>query len=167
MFGYHKGVTDSHPYFSSWWSWPLLLKGVYMHFQDLGGKHSYIYALGNPFIWWTGTFFLLLGAIQAIRKESWALIFSVVSAFAYWLPWALSPRKVTFLYHYIPTLLFVLIISAYFLDSLWNRSRYGKIIVTLYLIIAAGVFFYFYPINSALPIEPGSIDKYYWLDSWR
>ncbi len=167
MFGYHGGVTDTHPYFSEWWKWPLLLKPVYMQFEDLGGQHSHIYALGNPFIWWTGCLFVIMGVVQVIRKESPALIFVVVSFFAYWLPWALSPRKITFLYHFLPSLLFMLIISAYFLNSFWNRSRYGKSIVVIYILIAAGVFYYFYPILSGAPLAPGTIDSYYWMESWR
>ena len=167
MFGYHGGVTDNHPYFSSWWSWPLMLKPVYLHFEDLGGLHSHIYAIGNPFIWWTGCLFLIAGVIQSIRKESPALVFVVVSVFAYWLPWALSPRKITFLYHFLPALLFVLIVIAYFLNSIWNKPKYGKPIVVAYLLIAAGVFYYFYPILAALPVAPNSIDGYFWLQSWR
>jgi len=167
MFGYHGGVTETHPYQSEWWKWPLLLKPVFMHFEDLGGKYSYIYALGNPFIWWTGCLFLVFGIVNVIRKESPALIFAVVSVFAYWLPWALSPRKVTFLYHFLPALLFILIISAYYLDSLWRKSQFGKLIVGIYLLIAAGIFLYFYPILAAVPIAPESIDSYIWLQTWR
>ena len=167
MFGYHGGITETHPYQSEWWTWPLLLKPIYLHFEDLGGKYSHIYALGNPFIWWTGCLFLVLGIVNVIRKESPALIFVVVSVFAYWLPWALSPRKVTFLYHFLPALLFVIIISAYFLDSIWNKSKYGKFIVVMYIMTAIGVFIYFYPIIAAVPISPDSVDRYFWLQSWR
>lgn len=167
MFSYHKGVADSHPYFSEWWSWPIMLKPVFLQFEDLGGKYTYIYALGNPFIWWTGCLFMIMGVVQVIRKESPSLMFAVVSVFAYWLPWALSPRKITFLYHYLPALLFILIVIAYFLNSLWDRSKYGKLAVVLYIMIAAGVFYYFYPILSAMPIIPGSAEQYYWLNSWR
>jgi len=154
MLGYHSGVTETHPYQSQWWMWPLLIKTVYMYFENLGGQYAHIYALGNPFIWWTGCLFLIAGVVQVIRKESPALIFTVVSVFAYWLPWALSPRKVTFLYHFLPALLFVIIISAYFLDSIWNKSKYGKIIVVMYIMTAIGVFIYFYPIIAAVPISP-------------
>jgi len=167
MFGYHEGVTETHPYQSEWWTWPILLRPVYMYFEDLGGKYAHIYAVGNPFIWWTGCLFFVLGIVQVIRKESPALIFAVVSVFAYWLPWALSPRKITFLYHFFPALLFILIISAYFLDSLWRKSKYGVIIVLIYMLIAVGVFFYFYPILSAVPIAPESIDSYILLQTWR
>jgi dolichyl-phosphate-mannose--protein O-mannosyl transferase len=167
MFGYHGGVTETHPYQSQWWMWPLLIKTVYMYFENLGGQYAHIYALGNPFIWWTGFLFLVAGVVQVIRKESPALIFTVVSVFAYWLPWALSPRKVTFLYHFLPALLFVIIISAYFLDSIWNKSKYGKITVVMYIMTAIGVFIYFYPIIAAVPISPDSVDRYFWLQSWR
>ena len=167
MFGYHSGITETHPYQSEWWKWPILLKPIYMYFEDLGDKYAQIYALGNPFIWWTGCLFLVLGVVNVIRKESPALIFVVVSVFAYWLPWALSPRKVTFLYHFLPALLFILIISAYYLNSLWRKSQFGKFIVVIYLLIAAGVFFYFYPILAAVPIAPESFNSYIWLQSWR
>ena len=167
MFGYHGGVTETHPYQSQWWMWPLLIKTVYMHFENLDGQYAHIYALGNPFIWWTGCLFLIAGVVQVIRKESPALIFTVVSVFAYWLPWALSPRKVTFLYHFLPALLFVIIIIAYFLNSIWNKSKYGKFIVVMYIMTAIGVFIYFYPIIAAVPISPDSVDRYFWLQSWR
>jgi dolichyl-phosphate-mannose--protein O-mannosyl transferase len=109
----------------------------------------------------------VFGIVNVIRKESPALIFAVVSVFAYWLPWALSPRKVTFLYHFLPALLFILIISAYYLDFLWKKSQFGKLIVGIYLLIAAGFFLYFYPILAAVAIAPESIDSYIWLQTWR
>ena len=167
IFNYHKGVTDTHPYSSQWWQWPLSLKPIYFHFEDLGGKYAYIYALGNPFIWWTGCVFLLIGIFQVIRKESPALIFIIISVFAYWIPWALSPRKLIFLYHFLPSLLFILLISAYYLNALWTKSKYGIAVVVIYMVIAIGVFFYFYPILTALPIAPNEIDGYIWLQSWR
>ncbi len=167
MFGYHGGVTDDHPYASQWWSWPLILKPVYLHFEDLGGTQSHIYTLGNPFIWWTGCLFIILGVLQVIRRESPALVFVVVSFFAYWLPWALSPRKVTFLYHFLPSLLFMLIASAYFLDLIWNKQKYGRIAVLLYFIIAAAIFYYFYPITSGVAIDASSVEGYFWIKSWR
>lgn len=169
MYGYHGAVESHHPYESSWWQWPLMLKPVYMHFDDLGeGLRAHIYALGNPFIWWTGCMFFILGTVQAVRKEYPSLIFAVVSVFALWLPWAISPRKITFVYHFLPSFIFVLIISAYFLNRLWGlKSKYGKMLVILYLLVAAGVFFYFYPVTAAVPLEVYKHGRYMWLESWR
>lgn len=167
MYIYHGGVTQTHPYQSPWWQWPLLIKPVFLYFEDVGGGlRAYIYLLGNPFIWWTGMLFFLLGVAQVLRKEQPALLFAVVSVFAYWLPWAFSPRKIVFLYHFMPSMVFILIVSAYFLNGLWNSSRKGRILVAGYLILAAGVFFYFYPILTALPIGETEIDRFMWLKSW-
>jgi dolichyl-phosphate-mannose--protein O-mannosyl transferase len=168
MFGYHGGVTQSHPYQSSWWQWPLMLRPVFFHYADLGkGLRAYIYLLGNPFIWYTGLLFLVLGIIQVVRKEMPSLLFAVLSVFAYWLPWAFSPRKVVFIYHFLPPLVFLLLTSAYFLNELWKSSGKGKILVVLYFCIAGGVFFYFYPVLAALPIGETEIDRYMWLGTWR
>lgn len=168
MYGYHGGVTATHPYQSSWWQWPLMLRPVYLSVENLGeGLNAHIYLIGNPFLWYTGLLFLLLGIFQAVRKETPALLFSVLSVFAYWLPWALSPRKVVFLYHYLPSLIFLLMTSAYFLNELWKGSGKGKVLVAIYICIAGGVFFYFYPILSGLPIKDTEIDRFMWLGSWR
>jgi dolichyl-phosphate-mannose--protein O-mannosyl transferase len=167
MFWYHKAITQSHPYQSQWWKWPLILRTVYLYLGDYADKHRYIYAIGNPFIWWTGCLFLVIGIVQVIRRELPSLTFAVLSVFAYWLPWALSPRKVTFLYHFLPSFVFVVLIIAYFLDLIWERFRRGKYLVLLYLLIAAGTFVYFYPIFAAVPIPDDSLGRYFWLSGWR
>lgn len=167
MYWYHKSVTQSHPYQSQWWEWPILLRTVYLYLGGHGDKHRYIYAIGNPFIWWTGCLFLVIGIVQVIRREVPSLTFAVFSVFAYWLPWALSPRKVTFLYHFLPSFVFVVLIIAYFLDLIWERFHRGKYLVLLYLFIAAGTFVYFYPILAAVPIPDDSLGRYFWLSGWR
>lgn len=165
MYGYHGGVTEDHPYRSPWWEWPLLITPLFLYFEELGNKLSAnIYLVGNPFIWWTGFLFFIMGIIQVIRKEIPSLGFAVLSVLAYWLPWAFSPRKIVFLYHFMPSVLFILLISAYFLDALWSKSNKGKLLVIIYLSIAGGVFLYFYPIIAAVPINSADVGRYIW---WR
>jgi hypothetical protein len=119
MFIYHQTILWTHPYQSPWWKWPLMLRTIYLYAIELAEDHRYIMLMGNPFIWWTGCVFFLLGIGQTIRRRMPSLAFAVVSVFAYWLPWALSPRKVTFIYH-LPSVVFILLIIAYFL------IRYGE-----------------------------------------
>ena len=167
MYGYHKGLTATHPYQSSWWKWPLLLRSVYLYLGSGEKESAHIYAIGNPFIWWSGCLFLILSVVQVIRKELPALAFVTLSVFAYWLPWALSPRKLVFLYHFLPSLPFVILIIAYFLDLLWTKSYYGRAFVLVYLAIALGMFIYFYPILAAIPVPNDSVESFFWLKSWR
>jgi dolichyl-phosphate-mannose--protein O-mannosyl transferase len=167
MYGYHKGLNATHPYQSSWWKWPILLRSVYLYLGSGSQESSHIYAIGNPFIWWTGCVFLVLSVVEVIRKELPALAFATLSVFAYWLPWALSPRKLVFLYHFLPSLPFVLLIIAYFLDLWWERFRYGRVFVILYLAASLGMFIYFYPILAAIPVSNVSVESYFWIRSWR
>jgi len=167
MYGYHKGLTATHPYQSSWWKWPLLLRPVYLYLGSGKEESAHIYAIGNPFIWWSGCVFLILSVVQVIRKELPALAFVTLSVFAYWLPWALSPRKLVFLYHFLASLPFVILIIAYFLDLLWSKSYYGRAFVLVYLAIALGMFIYFYPILAAIPVSNVSVESFFWLKSWR
>jgi len=167
MYGYHKGLTATHPYQSSWWKWPLLLRPVYLYLGSGKEESAHIYAIGNPFIWWSGCVFLILSVVQVIRKELPALAFVTLSVFAYWLPWALSPRKLVFLYHFLASLPFVILIIACFLDLLWSKSYYGRAFVLVYLAIALGMFIYFYPILAAIPVSNVSVESFFWLKSWR
>jgi dolichyl-phosphate-mannose--protein O-mannosyl transferase len=167
MYGYHKGITATHPYQSSWWKWPLLLRPVYLYLGSGKEESAHIYAIGNPFIWWSGCVFLILSVVQVIRKELPALAFVTLSVFAYWLPWALSPRKLVFLYHFLASLPFVILIIACFLDLLWSKSYYGRAFVLVYLAIALGMFIYFYPILAAIPVSNVSVESFFWLKSWR
>src|SRR3990172_5729211 len=165
MYGYHQGLTATHPYQSSWWEWPLLVRPVYLYLGSHGKESAHIYAIGNPFIWWTGCVFLILSIVEVIRKEVPALAFVVLSVFAYWLPWALSPRKLVFIYHFLPSLPFVILIIAYFLDLLLVKSRFGKALVIVYLACALGTFIYFYPILAALPVSNDSLCRFFFLKS--
>lgn len=166
MFYYHSGLEATHPYQSSWWQWILIIRPVYLYLNTEGQGVAHIYSLGNPFIWWTGAIFLLYSLIEVVRKENLLLYFPILSVFAYWFPWSFSPR-ITFIYHFIPSLFFIILIIAYFLDLLWEKSRVGQFIVILYLVIAACTFFYFYPILAAVPISEGSHDRFFWLKGWR
>lgn len=167
MYGYHKELHATHPYASSWWKWPLLLRPVYLYLESRGQESAHIYAIGNPFIWWTGCAFLIFGLVEVLRKGMPNLAFATLSVFAYWLPWALSPRKLVFLYHFLPSLPFVILIIAYFLDLIWTKSKYGKVFVIAYLIAAFGMFVYLYPILVAIPVSNNSLGRFLWLKSWR
>ena len=166
IYYYHSGLKATHPYQSRWWQWLLLIRPLYLYLGNYGDKAAHIYAIGNPFIWWTGVVFLFYSLIEVARKESVALYFPILSVFAYWIPWSFSPR-ITFIYHFLPSIPFILIIIAYFLDSLWVRSRYCKAFVIVYLAFALGTFIYFYPILSAIPVSNDSVGRFFWLKSWR
>lgn len=157
---YHTGLKATHPYTSPWWEWPLLIRPIYLYTNsEVNGMVSRIYAFGNPFVFWFGFISVIFSLIYAFlekNKKLWLIIFSYLVFFT---PWAASPR-IMFLYHYLPSIPFLAIATAYVL-------RRNPKFITYYLLLITVAFIYFYPHWAGLQI-PLWLDKsYYWFSSWR
>jgi dolichyl-phosphate-mannose--protein O-mannosyl transferase len=143
-----------------WWSWPLLLRPIYLYTSDeIGGMVSRIYAFGNPVVFWFGFTSVLTSCYFAFKEKNKDIALVVFSYFIFFAPWALSPR-IMFLYHYLPSVPFLAIATGYVL------RRNPKLI---YWVFGIGllVFIYLYPHYTGLRIPLWLDASYYWLDSWR
>ena len=165
MYWYHTRLTATHSYQSLWYTWPFDLRPVYYYVGSFGEKIAQIYALGNPAVFWAGIPAVIFGVYRLIKKPDFNLGLVLAGYFAFWLPWALSPR-IMFLYHYLPSIPFLAVILAYVLKDLWGVKN-GKILVVGYLLLVIATFIYFYPHVAALPVATTFNDSYFWLTSWR
>ena len=160
MWWYHTGLRATHPYTSSWWSWPLLIRPIYLYTsEEVRGMVARIYAMGNPLVFWFGLTSVILSLIYSYLEKNKNLAFVVFAYLIFFVPWAVSPR-IMFLYHYLPSVPFLAIATAYVL------RRTPKLIVA-YFLITLLAFIYFYPHWAGLQV-PLWLDKsYYWVPSWR
>jgi len=160
MWWYHTRLQATHPYTSSWWSWPLNLRPVYLYTSnEVGGMVSRIYNLGNPVVFWFGLISVVCSFIYSFLNKNRKLALVVFSYLVFFVPWAASPR-IMFFYHYLPSIPFLSIATGYVL-----RKEKKLIISTLTLFLI--VFLYFYPHWTGIKI-PLWLDKsYYWFSSWR
>lgn len=160
MWWYHTGLKATHAYSSSWWSWPFLIRPIYLYTSDeVGGWVARIYAMGNPMVFWFGMTSVIMGFIYAFIEKNKKIGFVVFSYLIFFVPWALSPR-IMFLYHYLPSIPFLAIATGYVL------RRNPKLILP-FLVFSFSLFVYFYPHWIGLQI-PLWLDKsYYWVSSWR
>jgi Gpi18-like mannosyltransferase len=160
MWWYHTGLRATHPYSSSWWEWPLLIRPIYLYTSnEIAGFVARIYAMGNPLVFWFGLASVILSFVYSYVEKNKNLAFVVFSYLIFFVPWAVSPR-IMFLYHYLPSIPFLAIATAYIL------RRNPKLIFGTLLIFLL-VFIYFYPHWAGLQI-PLWLDKsYYWFPSWR
>lgn len=165
MYWYHTKLEATHPYQSSWFIWPFNLRPVYYYLNDTGEKVAKIYAIGNPAIFWGGLVALWFTIISMIQKSDFKLVFLIFSYLAFFLPWAISPR-IMFLYHYLPSVPFLILLLAYSLEKLWG-NKIGRILAASFLLITIGLFIYFYPHIAAWPLSENWDEKYYWISSWR
>lgn len=160
MWWYHTGLTATHPYQSSWWSWPLLLRPIWLFVQDKGAFVSNIYAMGNPFVFWGGLVALGVIGVMGVIKRQKKLLFVFAAWGLFFLPWALSPR-IMFLYHYLPALPFLSLALGWFL-SLQNKK-----LVTCYLLLVTVVYLFFFPHWTGIFVPKWLDELYYWLPGWR
>lgn len=118
---YEKALKDrTHPYQSDWKVWPFEKRSIYYYLgpEEDGGKHRYLYLIGNPVVWW-GTLVGVAGTLVAwalmpalYRPHRRRLAMLVVAYVGSYLPFAFIDRPM-FLYHYFFPLLFSLAFAVY------------------------------------------------------
>lgn len=156
-----NGLTGT----KQWCPWILDARGVYVSYEQYGNKAGYIYALGNPLVFWIGIVAVLymLGRLfdRELKKEQVLLL---LGYFIFWVPWIFSPR-IMFLYHYLPAIPFMSVAIGYLLRDVYGTKF--KYLAIFLLLLMIGSFAYFFPISTGLPIPIADIDNYMWLRTWR
>jgi dolichyl-phosphate-mannose--protein O-mannosyl transferase len=165
MYNYHSTLNATHAFSSAWWSWPLILKPVWLYVSNLPlGIKSTIVLLGNPAVWWTGFSLIILATERVFRKKSFECSFIVTFFFIHWIPYMLISR-ITFLYHFYINVPLLCLASAYYLSKYWT-TKWGKIVSLIYFSIVIILFGYFYPIISGNPAPVSWIDNLKLLPGW-
>ena len=155
MFGYHSGLLEGHPFASRWWEWPIIVRPVFYYVNDGQGISSF----GNPAVWWMGIAAAVF-AVTKIRERDEIAVFLLIAYAAQFLPWAFISRA-TFIYHYFPSVPFVVLLVAYFARS-WRRQ-----LVPVYAALVFGLFVLFYPVLSATPVSVEFAHRFLrWFPAW-
>lgn len=167
MYTANAGLTATHPDGSQWHEWPLMKKPVYYWVKTLTPKTATIYLIGNPVIWWlvlAGVIcavFIFLFVMKLRRKLQPLIYLFLFGYFINLLPFILVTR-VAFLYHYLPALIFGILILTLFMEKfvLTDFSRSRKIVYATVLLTAVIGFILIVPISYGLPVEQGIHDLY-------
>lgn len=132
MFTYHKGVTDSHPYSSRWYQWILNIRPILYYLDtSVPGMKTAFGAFSNPVVCWAGLLAVVSAAVQMVRRRCGRALFIVIGYLSQLVPWMFIGR-ITFEYHYFPSILFLTIALAYVFNDLaelrpprWKGAVYG------------------------------------------
>jgi len=169
MFNYHSKLEATHYYSSLWYEWPTMIRPIFYYSQQLEGDLRLgISAFGNPLVWWAGipAFFYTLYLTIVRRKKTAA--FLVIGYLAQYLPWVLIDRC-TFIYHYFPSVPFVVLMLSYCFMQLKKRltARSFYVLLAAYAMSVFVLFLIFYPVLAGTPVNTEFVDTYLrWLDSW-
>ena len=166
MFEYHSKLVAEHYYSSPFYEWPV----VWMPLLDANDAVSdtlvsSVSCMGNPAIWWVGIPCSLFVLYRWLGKRDQKAGFLFLSYAAQYVPW-MSIGRITFIYHYFPAILFVMLMMGYTMDYAVGRFRYGKKAVILYLITAILVFALFFLVISGLPVSKQWGLHLRWLKDW-
>lgn len=176
MYGYHSTLTASHPFSSPWWSWPFMLKPLWLYVSTLPSNlKSTIVLLGNPLVWWSGfacavgiSVFTVFKIVKAGGKKlgdvGLPALFIPVFFFFQWIPYILISR-VTFIYHFFVNVPFLCLATAYLISRYWS-SKWMKISAIVYFAATMAMFGLFYTVISGMPASDSWIDSLKWFDSW-
>lgn len=168
MFDAQSRVPEYHPYMSSWYSWPLMIRPIWYSFEkvDVADLHRSIVLLGNPLVMWGGFVALIACARDYLRTRS-PLAFRIVATYlVLYASWILIPRRLLFFYFYYPASFVLSLALAYFF---WHQSvtrRHRSWLPWTFLAMVAGVFLYFLPILSSQPISQSILGRWLWFGSW-
>jgi dolichyl-phosphate-mannose--protein O-mannosyl transferase len=172
MYTANANLKAAHSYGSQWYTWPFLLRPIYYWFgAGEGNQSSRIYLQGNPFIWWLGlvvfVYWLLWLVRQFFKKikdsDFFPILLLVVGYIGNMLAYVFVDR-VAFLYHYFPSLLFLIVGLGVFFAKYFSKSKI--ILISLVLIII--LFFQFFaPLSYGLPLTETSFQERVWFKSWQ
>lgn len=120
IWNYHSGLKDPHPYYSTWYSWPLLYRPTWYYFHTFHEvkKIAGIIALGNPAIWWASIPVVLLVMYQALFKKALNIWYISLACLFMYLPWGLSPRTLNYAHYFFEAVPYACLCLAFYAKPL-------------------------------------------------
>ncbi|MBP0014001.1 MAG: phospholipid carrier-dependent glycosyltransferase [Roseofilum sp. SBFL] len=176
IIGYHNrigGGEEVHPYCSSWFSWPFLIRPVAYYYQAVNdGQVIFdVHAFGNPLLWWSSTVAIALLSLCFLQRYSSPPLFNLslylgINYITNWLPWSIVSRCL-FLYHYMGALIFAILALSVILERwLYHSRRKFRILAIGILGVMAIAFLFWLPIYLGLPLSPQGFRLRMWFNTW-
>ncbi|WP_407159138.1 phospholipid carrier-dependent glycosyltransferase [Bradyrhizobium sp. STM 3557] len=135
-----------HTYMSAWPSWPFLVRPVWFLFDKTDDQHiAAVVLLGNPLVLWPGLLALLVCVHDFIAMRRRAAFLIAAFYVGCYLPWALLPRALSFLYYYLPSAMLLSLA----LPCAWLRWHLPPWVLWAFVMVAAVGFVAMLPISAA------------------
>jgi dolichyl-phosphate-mannose--protein O-mannosyl transferase len=185
LWEHHAKLTErKHVFVSDWYTWLVPTRPVPMRYSEEHGIVRSMSSMGNPLLWWAGSFAVLwtlatalstwasvLGARLRARPTPLSAIGAVdgaeLGALALFalpvLPWVLS-RRDSYIYHYLPAYGFAVVLVAGKLARLLDEGR-RRGWVGVGLLTLSG--WWVSPVSAEIPVTRAGYELRLWLPAWR
>lgn len=166
MFDYHANLVAEHYYSSPFYEWPVIWMPLLDACDEVSASmSSSVSTMGNPAIWWFAIPCQLYVFFRWIFKRDKKAGFLCIAYLAQYVPW-MSISRITFIYHYFPASLFMILMTGYALLHMKEHFSWGKKAITAYLVIALVCFLLFFPLISGVPVSREYGYSLRWLKDW-
>ena len=166
MLDLQRQVLPPHLYQSDWWSWPFVIRPIWYLYENVDGAQRGVILVGNLAVCW--------GGLVAVAACLWALVRDrderLGAAASLWIGsygvWTVIPKSLGyFYYYYLPSIFLPLAIAAACHRYLRGRRSAWE---ETFLVVALGVFIYFWPMLTAAPLSGGTdaFKRWMWLPRW-
>ncbi len=169
MLTYHGNTVlgSTHPYSSKWYEWIVMVRPIWYFSSTISDNiKEGISSFGNPAVWWVGIPAYLYVCYEAIRNKNKTAIFIMIgylSQLIFWIP----IERLTFIYHYFPSVPFLVMAIAFSVYSICAKYPKMKYAAFAYAGIAVILFAMFYPVLSGHPVNVDYVKDYLkWFSSW-
>ncbi|SMH46458.1 Dolichyl-phosphate-mannose-protein mannosyltransferase [Rathayibacter oskolensis] len=182
MYDYSINLRATHPYQASPLTWLLMQRPTSMYFVDQAQGvdgctadrcDEAITSVANPLIWYVGVLALAYLVYRFARYREWRAGFVLMGIVAGYLPWMLYLDRTVFQFYCVvfePYMMLALALTAGIVlgspgDERGRRTR-GILIVGVFVVLAAALTAYFYPLWTGQQTSFAFWQAHMWLPSW-
>jgi len=185
LMDHHLALSQmAHPLTSRFYTWLIPTKPLLLWSEvKPDGMVLVMHSLGNPLLWWTSSVAMVAASwrlawrgIVTVRGEpnasgqsrfqrafGWSSAWLALYWGAFIAPWVIS-RRDSYVYHYLPSYAFGVVLVGGGLAYLYNRRRkLGLAVVLVFCLVAV----FYAPIAVQFPISPAALRMRLFLDWWR
>ena len=182
IYSFHVGLHQPHPYSANPLGWLAMTRPTSMWYASPGAGEEgclaepcaqAITSIANPLIWWAAVAALLYLVYRFARYREWRVGLILMGTVAGYLPWLLYTERTVFQFYTIVFLPYLLLGLVFVIglvlgsaeDETWRRSR-GISLTAVFLVSAALLTVFWYPLWSATTVPFWFWMLHSWLPTW-
>ena len=168
--GEYVPTLAKHSYSSDWHEWILMSRPLLFYVRNLAdGMKEGLSTFGNPLVWRAGVPAFVYLVYRAIAKKDKNAIFLIIAYSIEIIPW-IPVSRMTFIYHYFPSVPFITLMIGYSIMCLYEGARNKRIAMATtasYVVLVLVLFVMFYPTISGQPYNTEYAANYLkWFPYW-
>jgi dolichyl-phosphate-mannose--protein O-mannosyl transferase len=173
IYEFHVGLTTPHSYQSAAWQWPLLTRPTSMYWHQGDAGVEAVSSIPNPLIWWAGVAAVVFLLVRFAMTLQWRYAAVLTGVAATYVPWLLYPERTIFQFYTVAIVPFLVLALTFALreiagraDAAPTRRAAGQNVVLVFLVAAALVSAFWYPVWTGITVPYDFWRLHNWLPTW-